>query len=121
MDDALVEEMRRDLTRALKARDVVTVRALRTTLAAIANAGAVSVSTPPPRPGGSLIAGATGGLGATELPRRDLNDDDVRAIVITERDSRRAAAEQYAAAGKPDEAATLRDQADALDRYLGRR
>lgn len=77
---------------AMKARDRRTVSALRSALAAIANAEAVEV-------GGEVLAGAIEaspvGVGAAEVARRVLSEADVAAIVRAEIAERRAAADAY--------------------------
>ncbi len=97
----LVEQMRADLTAAMKARDTEAVRVLRTALAAVANAEAQPADDAGPASltvsGG--IAGAADGLGAAEAERRTLTEDDVRAILRAER-------EEWG------------DRAVSLDRYL---
>jgi uncharacterized protein YqeY len=58
------------------------------------------------------------GLHAAEVPRRVLSEDDVRAIVAREVTDRRAAAETYRAAGRPDRAQTVLAEADLLTAHL---
>ncbi|MDQ6522373.1 hypothetical protein RB608_02125 [Nocardioides sp. LHD-245] len=115
----LATRLRDDLRSALRARDLATVKVLRTMVAAIANAEAVPVSdTGAARPAGAgTIAGATSGLGSAEAPRRELTDDDVRALVAGERDDLLAAAAQ-SEAHAPDRARELRAAADLLSAYL---
>lgn len=100
---------------AMKARDRRTVSALRSALAAIANAEAVEV-------GGEVLAGAIEaspvGVGAAEVARRVLSEADVAAIVRAEIAERRAAADAYEAAGHGERAAELVAEADALAPYL---
>lgn len=88
---ALQERLRAALTDALRARDRATVRALRVALAAVANAEAQPASAyPTTASGDSPVAGAVSGLGAAEAPRRELSEDEVRALVRTEVDDFRA-------------------------------
>ncbi len=118
------------LPQALKERDTLAVDALRSALAAIENAAAVAEaptvtadalghdtatgSAPladvpaTPSPTSYHVAGATAGVGATEVPRRELTESDLLAIVVAE------------AAERETEAATYRDlgQADAADRLV---
>lgn len=116
----LGSRLRDDLTAALRARDRATVRVLRTVLAAIANAEAppdldetpLSVRSTGP------IAGAAQGLAASEVPRRELQPHEVRAIVAAERDERLGAAEDLATRGALDAADGLRAEAALLERYL---
>jgi uncharacterized protein len=106
--------LRRALTTALKARDVVAVSALRSALAAIENAGAVDASHVPPSNSGP-IAGAVAGLGASEVERRPV---DVHAVVAAEVEQRRVAAREYADLDRPDHAERLRAEADVLAVHL---
>jgi uncharacterized protein YqeY len=117
MDEAapagLRRQMRAALTRAMKARDGTAVRALRSVLAAIDNAEAADPSaTPAQQPG--AIAGGVAGLGAGEVARRTVTEQDVRDIVSTAIAERDAAAAQYDALQRPDEAQRLRDEAAVL-------
>ena len=64
------ERLQVALSEARRSRDAMRTSVLRTTLSAIANAEAVEI---PP------------GTVETELPRRVLTDDDVRAVVVAER------------------------------------
>ena len=112
--------MRADLTVAMRSRDRDTVRVLRSTLAAIANAEAQpsddSEPTAPRSAGG--IAGASSGLGATDVPRRVLTVDDVHGIVADERRERLDSAHDLAERGAAEPAAALRAEAAILDGYL---
>lgn len=60
-------------------------------LAAVANAEAQPASTPSRTPtGDSPVAGAVTGLGAAEVDRREVTEDEVRALVQAEVDDFRA-------------------------------
>ena len=80
----LVDRMRADLMLAMRSKELMTVRVLRSTLAALANAEAQPDTTSGPASlkiaGG--IAGATAGLAATEVPRRTLTDSEISAAVL---------------------------------------
>jgi uncharacterized protein YqeY len=103
------------LREALKARDKVATSALRTALAAIANAEAVPAATPPAGTAGSpYVAGTAVGVGGAEADRRILSDAEIGAIVRSEITERHAAAAQYEQAGHADRAARLRREADVL-------
>ncbi len=103
----------------MRERDRDTVRVLRTILSALANAEAQPVEDAPAAGLASgPIAGASRGLGATEAARRDLDGDQVRAIVCAERDERVAAADDLARRGAPQAAADLMAEVAVLDRYL---
>jgi hypothetical protein len=110
--------MREALATAMKHRDRVATAALRSALAEIDNAEAVdSASAPRAQPG--RIAGAVAGLGAGEVARRTMTDDDVRAIVGNAVVEREAAAAQYEALHRPDDANRLRLEAAVLSALLG--
>lgn len=105
------------LKEAVRARDVVAVSALRTTLSAIANAEAVVMDMRPPVAATSPhFAGAVAGLGAGEGARRQLSAADVIAIVRAEIAEREAAARDYAAGGLSRQAERLRAEAAILAR-----
>lgn len=115
----LPQRLRDDLTTALRARDRRTIRVLRTALAAIANAEArPHVAEPLSLHSESPIAGATSGLAATEVDRRELGDAEIRAILAAERDERLTSAGDLAAHGAHEPAEELRTEAALLDGYL---
>lgn len=110
-DDSTVEaRMRADLTQAMKARDHLRVTALRTALAAIANAEA-----PPAVPSAwtEPVMGKS-----QEAPRLVLTAADVDEVVREQIATRLAGAQELDAIGQLDEAATLRAEAAALQPYL---
>lgn len=128
--DSIRDRLVAALPQALKERDTLAVDALRSALAAIENAAAVAEAPTvtadalgndtatgsatladipaAPSTASHHVAGATAGVGATEVPRRELTESDLLAIVVAE------------AAERETEAATYRDlgQADAADRLV---
>jgi uncharacterized protein len=110
------------LPAAIKARDGVAVAALRSALAAIGNAEAVA---PPPgataEAAHARLAGTVAGVGAAEAERRGLSEAEIEGIVRAEVAERRAAADAYERAGRPDRAGRLRAEADVLGGHLARR
>ena len=120
VQEDLQRQLRNDLTDALRARDGRTVRVLRTVLSAIANAEAQPIADqhPPSVRFAGGIAGAADGLGGGEAPRRELAEQDIRAIVESERAERIAAAQNLSARGAPEAAADLHAEAALLERYL---
>lgn len=100
--------MQSDLKTAMSARDRRTVAVLRTTLAALSNAEAVSAEGSRP---------ATGTF-ANEVARNELDDSDVRRIVERERAELAASADEYDTVGQDEDATVLREQVTILDRYL---
>ncbi|HET8640966.1 MAG TPA: GatB/YqeY domain-containing protein [Pseudonocardiaceae bacterium] len=106
----LQERMKADLTAALRDRDRPAVTALRTALAAIANAEAVPSDNRYQHP-------VVGQL--NEVPRRELAEEQVEAVLRAEAAERQQAIEEYESLGLADAAARLRAEQAALTRYLG--
>lgn len=104
----LRDRLQSDLKVAMSARDRSTVAVLRTTLAALSNAEAVSAEGSRP---------ATGTF-ANEVDRKVLDEADVLGVIERERAELAASAGEYEALGQSDEAAALRAQLVVLDRYL---
>lgn len=82
---ALRDALRRDLTRAMKAREPDAVSALRTAIAAIDNAEAVPAPDDSPATTSGHIAGARAGIDAAEAARRNLSP---QGLVIVDRYTR---------------------------------
>ena len=118
--ESLQDQLRADLAEAMRARDRTTVRVLRTVLSAIANAEAQPDpdTTPASLSSEGRIAGASKGVGATEVPRRDVDEHDALVLLTAERDERLAAADALAARGATKAADDLRAEAALIDRYL---
>lgn len=107
---------------ALRSRDQATTSALRSALAAIANAEAVDASAQPAGPPGSEhFAGAATGLGAAEVARKELTEAAMRAIVRAEIADRETAVGQYLSGGHADRADRLRAEITVLEAVLGPR
>ena len=107
---SLRERLQAALPTAMKQRDTALVSALRATLAALDNAGAV----PTDDVGSLALELSPVGVGARELARRELSDDEVERLVRTEIDERRTAAQIYESAGESERAGQLHHEADAL-------
>jgi uncharacterized protein YqeY len=115
-DSGMRARLSRALRDALRGREPVATAALRSALAAIGNAEAVSAGRLPAAGTSSPhFAGAAAGLGAAEVPRRALSEADVESIVRAEIAERQLAARQYAEAGHDERAAQLRAQAAVLE------
>lgn len=111
--------MRADLTAAIKTKDRVASTALRSALAAIDNAEAQPVDhLMDSATDNDYVAGAVSGLGGTEIQRRHLSEEHVRAIVESEIAERSAAAHGYERSGHDDRAEYLRAEATVLGKYL---
>jgi len=115
--DSLRDRMRGALTAAMKDRHVLAVSVLRTSLGAIDNAESVEVSRPSGVGDGS-IAGAVSGLGAGEAVRRNLSEDQIRAIVMAEVSDRKSAATHYQEMSQYEDAARLRAEITILRALL---
>ncbi|WP_264014833.1 GatB/YqeY domain-containing protein [[Mycobacterium] manitobense] len=100
---AMRTHLRRALAAALRAKDTEVVSALRTAIAAIDDAEAVDP--------------AAYDAGTTEVARRSLSSDDVRAVLRAHVDGFLTEADGYDALGRQDAAARLRRQADVLRGY----
>lgn len=126
--EEIQRQLRAALRAAMKARDTVAVSALRSVLAAIANAEAVTApasgtdpfsgtgpfsGTPPG--GNQHVAGSAAGLGAAEAPRRELTGADIAAIIAAEVTERRAVAGQFDSTGNAGRAARLRREAEVIE------
>jgi uncharacterized protein YqeY len=111
------DRFRAALRAAMKARDDVAVSALRSTLGAIDNAEAVVVPVDD-TPTTGVIAGAVSGLGASDVPRRELSEERMFAIIRSEVAERRATAATFEAAGQGAHAQRLVAEADLLDGFL---
>ena len=118
--------LRAALRAAMTARDAVAVSALRSTLAAIANAEAIPVPEAPvppadtfaprlnaPAAANQYIAGSAPGLAATEAGRREVTEEEAVTIAETEAAERQAAAREYQAARQAG-APGATDRADRL-------
>jgi uncharacterized protein YqeY len=114
---AFRERLRRDLRAAMKEGRRDAVSALRTLIAAIDNAEAARPGTESPRSAGGVIAHSSPGVGSTEVPRRLLTAEDVRAIVDDLVDEYDTQAAQYSSMRRQDAAERLRRAADVLRAY----
>lgn len=90
----LKDQLRSDLTAAMKARDDVRVRTLRMALTAITN---------------EEVAGKAA---------RELDDGEVVRVLTTQAKRRREAADAFEAGGRPDQAAAERAEGEVLAGYL---
>ncbi|BBY19095.1 GatB/YqeY domain-containing protein [Mycolicibacterium litorale] len=114
---AFRERLRHDLRAAMKERRREAVSALRTLIAAIDNAEAARPGTGSPRSAGGVIAQSSPGVGSTEVPRRLLTAEDVRAIVDDLVAEYETQAKQYGSMRQEDAAERLRRAADVLRAY----
>jgi hypothetical protein len=118
--EALKGALRRDLTAAMKEHDRSTATALRTALAALDNAEAVTV----PANGkvvaaAAHVAGAGSGVGSTEAGRRSVTGDEAREVLRGLIAEQSGEADRYDTLGQAAAAQRLRAQAGVLRKYLG--
>ena len=90
----LKDRLRRDLTTAMKAREALRASTLRMVLTAVTNAE---------------VSGRQA---------RELDDDEVVGVIVSEAKKRREAAEAYSGAGRAELAAKERAEAEVLADYL---
>lgn len=114
--------LRATLTERMRARDKDAVAAVRSALAAIDNAEAVPVSSDAAAPGRSTggsadVATPHVGVGAADVARRDLSEDDMRAVVAAEAQERADLSRRLGDAGASDAARVAFEQATTL-RFL---
>jgi uncharacterized protein YqeY len=109
----LIERLQRSITAARSARDRERADTLRSVLSAVQNAGAVPVDHSRVVQGSSPVAGALDGLGAGEVPRRELTAEELLAILDEELAERVTAAQEYRTLGL-DEAAERMDREAAV-------
>lgn len=110
--------LRAALPGVMKSGDTLSRDAIRATLAAIENAEAIEVAGPSGTTS-PFVAGAAIGVGAAEAQRRQLSDDEVRAIVVAQRDERLEVAQTLLQMGQQGPAEKLQIEADVLDSFLG--
>lgn len=109
------ERLRVDLREAMKERDKIAVRVIRSLLAAIDNAEAVSAAES--SSGGAHVAKAALGAGAGDRPRRELSGDDLAMILQAEIDERVTAKAEYQRGGRENEAAEIVQEIASLAQY----
>lgn len=106
------ETLKRDLKQAMKERNKASASTIKSALAAIDNAEAVPIEdTDPSAPLG------TAGL-ARDVPRRDLTDADIAAILHAEAEELRTALAEYESYGRTDNAEEMRAALRVLARYV---
>lgn len=107
------------LREALRGRDRAATSALRSALAAIANAEAVDASAQrAPATGSEHFAGAAAGPGAAEAARKELTETAVQDIVRAEITDRQTAIGQYQSGGHAERADRLRAEIAVLETIL---
>lgn len=112
------DRLRADLKVAMKARDRDAVTALRTLIGAVDNAQAVAAPESAASATSGPVAGASAGVGSTEVARRALTTAELEAIARAEIDEREASVAVYLEHGQAGEAERLQREAAALRPYL---
>jgi uncharacterized protein YqeY len=112
------DRLRGALLAARKDRDAARISVLRSALSAIDNAETPDMATLDAQ-SSETIAGGVSGLGAAEVARRELTDNQIRDLLRVEIDERLAAAEQFTAGGHAERATALRAEAAVLTDLLG--
>ncbi|MDD5639427.1 MAG: hypothetical protein PHR47_01310 [Candidatus Pacebacteria bacterium] len=79
--DKIIGKLKIDLKNAIMNRDTITIETIRCLISDIDNAGAVKIEQPEVMPMSGGIAGATNGIGSSEIPRKELFDRDVIKII----------------------------------------
>lgn len=80
------EKLSKDLQNAMKEKNEIAIKTIRTLISEIDNAGAVIVKMPKIMPMSGGIAGATDGIGSSEVPRRELSENEIKLIIQKEID-----------------------------------
>ena len=114
--EQIKRELRDGLTVAMKDRRLDAVTLLRSALAAIDNAEAISTDSLGDPGTGRNPLGET--FGATEVLRRTLDAGELAEILRAECDGRLRAAEHYDLHGRGAEAERMKREAAALARYV---
>jgi hypothetical protein len=108
--DGVRARLREALRAAMRRRDPTAVAASRSALAAIGNAEAADLSDAAAiEPG--VIAGGVAGLGAGEVPRRELSEREMVELLVAQVAGWNVSATDYERSGHRDEAMRLRAEA----------
>ena len=114
--DQVKRELRDGLTSAMKDRRVAAITVLRSALAAIDNAEAISTDSLGDPGAARKPLGES--FGANEVPRRALDAGELAEILRAECDGRLRAAEHYDLHGRGAEAERMKREAAALVLYV---
>lgn len=107
--DLLRQRLEADLRQAIKDRETLTVRTLRSVIGRLDNASAVEQT-----------AAHTPVYGrSADVPRRVLTLEEIHALLRSEANERKAASAQYEQLGQSEHAARLRAESVIVERYLG--
>lgn len=106
------------LKEAMKASDQDAVADLRSALSAIDNADSVPAAENSSLVAGEHVAGASTGIGSSEVARRTLSPDELHRLVIIEIDGRVAMAKKLAELGQDTDAERLLREVASLNPYV---
>ncbi len=120
MTDDLRQRLQRALVPAMRERDRAAISAIRSALAAVANAEAVPVEPRDDPATAGQVAKSAVGLGAAEVDRRELSEDDVRCILSAEVTAHLEAADHLRSVGQGGRADELQARVAALRPFLDR-
>ncbi|NNG19313.1 hypothetical protein HJ590_06915 [Naumannella sp. ID2617S] len=112
----LKQALRDELHRAMRERDRVSTRALRSVVGALENAEADGVAAP--RAG--AVESSAIGVGAAEARRRELTADQAYAVVTAELEERAAAVQDCEHSGQTAAVEPLREEIAAIRAALAR-
>jgi uncharacterized protein YqeY len=101
---------------AMNARDADAMAALRSAMSAVDNAEAVDRSHAPPPT--RIVGDVRLGIGAGEVARRELSEQAIAEIVLSEVEERHSAAADYERLGHAEQASRLRAEAAVLVAFL---
>jgi uncharacterized protein YqeY len=117
--DGVKARLRAALRDAVKTRDKAATNAFRSVLGVLDNADAASTDDAPPMDAGR-IAGGVHGLGAGEVARREVSDEELVVIAREELERWQQLASDYDGAGQTEHAAQLRAEVATVDAVLDR-
>ncbi len=110
---SLKARLRADLGVAIKARDPALAKVIRTLIGAIDNAQAIDLGNAHEK-----YVERTFGDSSGEVPRKQLSNEDLRAIILSEIDERAVLAAQFEASGHSGRASELREETRIIEVYL---
>jgi uncharacterized protein YqeY len=113
-EQGLRERLQLGLRAAMKSRDKAATAAFRSALGLIDNAEAADLSHAPTAQAGQHVAGGVAGLGAGEVPRQEVADEELVALLHQEVVRWESTAADCERVGRNDDAARLRAEIGAL-------
>ena len=111
------EKLSKDLREAMKERNEIEIKTIRSLISAIDNAGAVIVEDSKIMNMSGGIAYATDGVGSSEVPRKELSKKDIEQIIRREIDEITQTIELVKQHSQLDTGQFV-EQINILERYL---